>query len=106
MVRYLIGIGIGVFILILLFGQRNEFVSALRQVRHLNVPWEGGAFVAEGLSIFGYACLQRRVLEWSGSTINLRSLTMVSLANNAIAYTIPGEPTVSSAYRYRLFRRH
>ncbi len=105
-VRYLVGIGIGVFILILLFGKRDEFVSALHQVRHLNFPWEVGAFVAEGLSVVGYAYLQRRVLEWSGSTIKLRSLTMVSFANNAIAYTVPGEPAVSSAYRYRFFRRH
>jgi uncharacterized protein (TIRG00374 family) len=36
----------------------------------------------------------------------LRSLTLVSLANNAIAYSVPGEPAVSSAYRYRFFRRH
>ena len=105
-IRYVVGIALGAFILILLFGKRNEFDAALHQVRHLNIVWEGGAFAAEALSIVGYASLQRRVLDWSGSQIKLRSLTMVSLANNAIAYTIPGEPAVSSAYRYRFFRRH
>jgi len=105
-IRYVVGIGVGAFVLILLFGKRHEFDAALHQVRHLNIGWEGGAFAAEALSIVGYASLQHRVLDWSGATIKLRSLTMVSLANNAIAYTIPGEPAVSSVYRYRFFRRH
>jgi putative heme transporter len=104
--RYVIGIAVGAFILILLFGKRNEFDAALRQVGHLNIAWEVGAFVAEALSVVGYAYVQRCVLQWSGSKIRLRSLTLVSLANIAIAYTIPGEPAVSSAYRYRFFRRH
>jgi uncharacterized protein (TIRG00374 family) len=53
----------------------------------------------------GYAYLQRVVLRMGGATLSLASLTLVSLANIAIAYTIPGEPAVSSAYRYRFFRR-
>jgi hypothetical protein len=57
------------------------------------------------LSIVGYGYLQQKVLRWSGAELSLSSLTLVSLANNAIAYTVPGEPAVSSAYRYRFFRR-
>jgi hypothetical protein len=72
---------------------------------HLNYAWESGAVAAEVLSIVGYGFLQQKVLQWSGAEISLASLTLVSLANNAIAYSVPGEPAVSSAYRYRFFRR-
>ncbi len=105
-VRYALGIGLGVFILLLLVGQRGELTGALDHLDHLNYAWESSAVVAEVLSIVGYGYLQRVVLGWSGAEVSLASLTLVSLANNAIAYTVPGEPTVSSAYRYRYFRRH
>jgi uncharacterized protein (TIRG00374 family) len=105
-VRYALGIGLGVFILFLLVGQRGELTGALRHLDHLNYVWESGAVIAEVLSIVGYGYLQRVVLRWSGAEISLASLTLVSLANNAIAYSVPGEPAVSSAYRYRYFRRH
>jgi uncharacterized protein (TIRG00374 family) len=104
--RYAIGVGIGVVILLLLVGKRGEFTAALRHLEHLNGAWATCAIVAEVLSIVGYGFLQQRVLRWSGAELSLSSLTLVSLANNAIAYTVPGEPAVSSAYRYRFFRRH
>jgi uncharacterized protein (TIRG00374 family) len=104
-IRYALGVGIGVFILVLLVGKRAEFTGALHHLDHLNYAWETGAVVAEALSIVGYGYLQQRVLRWSGSELSLPSLALVSLANNAIAYTVPGEPAVSSAYRYRFFRR-
>ncbi len=103
--RYVLGLGIGVLILSLLVGKRGEFVAALDHLDHLNVAWASGAVVTEVLSIVGYGFLQQRVLLWSGSEISLAALTLVSIANNAIAYSVPGEPAVSSAYRYRFFRR-
>jgi len=105
-VRYAVGVGLGVIILSLLVGQRGEFTGALHHLDHLNYAWESGAVLAEVCSIVGYGFLQQKVLRWSGAEISLRSLTLVSLANNAIAYSVPGEPAVSSAYRYRYFRRH
>jgi len=105
-VRYAVGVGLGVIILSLLVGQRGEFTGALHHLDHLNYAWESGAVLAEVFSIVGYGFLQQKVLRWSGAEISLRSLTLVSLANNAIAYSVPGEPAVSSAYRYRYFRRH
>jgi uncharacterized protein (TIRG00374 family) len=104
-VRYALGIALGVFILVLLVGKRGEFTGALHHLDHLNYGWESGAVLAEVLSIVGYGYLQQKVLQWSGAELSLSSLTLVSLANNAIAYSVPGEPAVSSAYRYRFFRR-
>jgi uncharacterized protein (TIRG00374 family) len=105
-IQYALGVGIGAVILLLLAGKRGEFVAALHHLDHLNVAWATSAVIAEVLSIVGYGYLQQRVLRWSGAQLSLASLTLVSLANNAIAYTVPGEPAVSSAYRYRFFRRH
>jgi hypothetical protein len=105
-VRYALGLAVGVLILTLLVGKRDEFTAAVRHLDHLNVAWSLAAIAAEALSIVGYAYLQQRVLRWSGAEIPLAPLTLVSMANNAIAYTVPGEPAVSSAYRYRFFRRH
>jgi hypothetical protein len=104
-IRYAFGIALGVFILVLLVGKRGEFSGALHHLDHLNDGWESGAVLAEVLSIVGYGYLQQKVLQWSGAELSLSALTLVSLANNAIAYTVPGEPAVSSAYRYRFFRR-
>jgi uncharacterized protein (TIRG00374 family) len=105
-IRYTVGVALGVFILLLLVGKRGELTGALHHVDHLDYAWESGAVAAEVLSIVGYGFLQQKVLQWSGAQISLASLTLVSLANNAIAYSVPGEPAVSSAYRYRFFRRH
>jgi uncharacterized protein (TIRG00374 family) len=102
---YVLGLAVGLFILVLLFGKRHELTGAFRELDHLNYWWVLGAFAAEALSFVGYAYLQRVVLRMGGATLSMASLTLVSLANIAIAYTIPGEPAVSSAYRYRFFRR-
>ena len=93
-------------ILFVLAGKRGEFSAALHHLDHLNIAWATAAILAEALSIVGFGFLQKMVLLWSGAELTLASLTLVSLANNAIAYTVPGEPAVSSAYRYRFFRRH
>jgi putative heme transporter len=105
-IQYALGVAVGALILVLLADKRGEFVAAIRHLNHLNLSWAIGAIVVEALSIAGYGFLQQRVLRWSGAELTLVSLTLVSLANNAIAYTVPGEPAVSSAYRYRFFRRH
>jgi len=105
-IRYTLGVALGASILVLLAGKRGEFTGAVHHLDHLNYAWEFGAVAAEASSIVGYGYLQKTVLRWGGAEIPLPALSLVSLANNAIAYTVPGEPAVSSAYRFRFFRRH
>jgi hypothetical protein len=50
-VRYAVGVGLGVFILVLLVGQRGEFTGALHHLDHLNYAWETGAVLAEVTSV-------------------------------------------------------
>lgn len=66
----------------------------------------GGRSPGRDLSLWTFAHLQHRVLRLSGASVPLPSLYLLTLANDAIANSVPGEPAISSAYRYRFYRRH
>jgi putative heme transporter len=104
--RYLLGAAVGAVVLLLLVGKRGELAAAGHQLDDVDVGWLGAGIAAESLSLWTFAWLQRRVLLLTGASIPTRALMLLSLANNAIANTVPGEPAVSSAYRYRYYRRH
>jgi len=103
--RYVLGIAVGVIVLALLFGRRSELVAAVRQLGSARPAWVAAAIGAESLSMLGYALLQRRVLRHAGAAVPLPGLFLLTLGNAAIACTVPGEPAPSSAYRYRFYRR-
>jgi putative heme transporter len=105
-VRYLLGVLLGIVVLVVLFGQRGELASARHQLRHVNLDWVGAAVLAEGVSVAGFAFLQRRVLRLAGCSMAFPGLLALSLANDAIANTLPGGPAVAGAYRYRYYRQH
>jgi len=109
LVRYILGVCVGAVVLLLLFGKRGELPSAWHEVSRASLGWVLGAIAAEATSLYTYALLQRRTLRLArgaGATIPMAGLAALSLANDAIANTVPGEPVISSAYRYRYFRRH
>ena len=103
--RYLAGVVIGVLVLAALFSQRGDLRGVSHEFSHLSPGWLGASILAELASILSFAYLQRVVLENGATTMGLGRLLAISLANNAIANTVPGEPAVSSAYRYREYRR-
>jgi len=105
LVRYLVGILVGCVVLLLLFGKRGELAAAWHHLATASSGWLATAIAAETLSLLMYALLQERVLRLSGTVIPLPGLFLLSLANDAIACSVPGEPAVSSAYRYRYYRR-
>lgn len=105
MLRYAVGILIGSVVLWLLFGKRGELAAAWRQLSGAAPGWVALAIAAESASLLAFAWLQHRVLRLSGTTIPMPGLFALALANDAIASTVPGEPAVSSAYRYRYYRR-
>ena len=104
-VRYLLGAGVGVLVVVLLLPKRSDLVAAWHQLGSADLRWVAAGIGAEGLSLLTFAWLQHRVLRLSGATVPLPGLFALSLANDAIASTVPGEPAVSSAYRYRYYRR-
>jgi uncharacterized protein (TIRG00374 family) len=103
--RYVAGVAIGLVVLWLLFGKRGELAAAWRQVSGADPRWVALAIGSESLSLLSFAWLQHRVLRLSGTAIPMAGLFALALANDAIADTVPGEPAVSSAYRYRYYRR-
>ena len=105
MLRFGVGVLIGFVVLLLLFGKRGELAAAWRQLGNASPGWVALAIGAESLSLLAFARLQHRVLRLSGTSIPMPGLFALALANDAIASTVPGEPAVSSAYRYRYYRR-
>lgn len=104
-VRYVAGIALGGVVLVVLVSQRGDVVATGRQLTHASVTWALAAVAAEFASLVAFALLQRRVLATAGARLTVGGLVAISLANNAIANTVPGEPAVSSAFRYREYRR-
>jgi len=103
--RFVIGILVGSVVLVVLLRRRSELTAAWHQLGSASLGWLVAAIGAESLSLLWFAALQRSVLRLSGTAMPLPGLYVLSLANDAIAATIPGEPAVSSAYRYRYYRR-
>jgi uncharacterized protein (TIRG00374 family) len=99
-------VGIGVLVLVLLFGRRGELAEAWRELGRASPGWVLAAIAAEAVSLVLYALLQRRVLRLADAAVPMPVLLALTLANDAIANTVPGEPAVSSAYRYRYYRRY
>jgi uncharacterized protein (TIRG00374 family) len=103
--RYVLGVLLGIAVLVLLFGKRGDLADSWRQLGRVSLAWVAAAIGTEALSLWLYAYLQHRVLRLAGARIPMPALYLLTLANDAIAGTVPGEPAVSSAYRYRYYRR-
>lgn len=106
LVLYVIGVAVGIVVLLLLVGKRGEITSAWRPVRRGSASWLAAAIAAEAASLMTFAFLQYRVLRIAGARVRMPALALLALANDAIANSVPGEPVVSSAYRYRYYRRY
>jgi uncharacterized protein (TIRG00374 family) len=104
--RYVAGVAAGIVVLLLLFGKRTEFAAAWHRLGGFTPGWLAAAAAAEAGSLWVYARLQHRVLRLTGARLAMPGLLLLSLANDAIANTVPGEPAVSSAYRYRYYRKY
>jgi len=105
-IRYLIGVAVGLVVVALLLPKRSDLVAAWHQLGSADPVWMAAAIGAEGMSLLNFAWLQQRVLRLSGAAVALPGLFALSLAVDAIANTVPGEPAPSSVYRYRYYRRH
>jgi len=104
-VRYVLGVAIGIAVLAVLFGQRGELAAARHEVGHLDIAWMAAAVLAEGTSLAAFGLLQHRVLHLAGARVALPGLIALSLANEAIANTVPAGPALSCVYRYRHYRK-
>jgi uncharacterized protein (TIRG00374 family) len=106
LLRWALGIVLAAVVLAVLLGRRGELSGASRRLATLDWRWAAAAIAAETLSLATFAYLQQRVIRASGPRIALVPLFAITLANNSIANTVPGEPAVSGAFRYRQYRSH
>ncbi len=102
--RWALGLAVGAVVLVVLLSHRGDFAGASHRLTHLNTPDALVALGAEALSLASYAALQRVVLASGGARLSFGELYAITLANDAIALSVPGEPAVSSVYRYRQYR--
>ena len=103
MVRYVLGVVLGVGVLL-----RCSASGPTSSPPGISSPrrpgWVAAAVLAEALSLWTFApsasgaAPERRAFP-------MPALFLLTLANDAIANTVPGDPAVSSAYRYRYYRR-
>lgn len=103
--RWAGGLVVGAVVLVVLFAHRGDFAGASHRLAHLRAGDALAALVCEALSLACYAALQRVVLASGGARLGFGELYAITLANDAIALSVPGEPAVSSLYRYRQYRR-
>lgn len=104
-VRYLLGMALGALVLVLLLARRGEFAGASHRLAHVDAWWATAALACEAASLVAYAVLQRVVLRASGARVGLVGLFAVTVANDAVALSVPGEPAFSGVFRYRQYRR-
>ncbi|HQU25781.1 MAG TPA: YbhN family protein [Acidimicrobiales bacterium] len=103
-VRWALGLVVGALVLVVLFSHRGDLAGASHRLTHLRAADVLAALGAEALSLACYAALQGVVLASGGARLRLGELYAITLANDAIALSVPGEPAVSSVYRYRQYR--
>src|SRR5260221_12359392 len=94
--RYVLGVGLGVVVLVLLFGRRSELAAAWRQLGDVAFGWGLAAVGAEALSLGSFAYLQRRGLSLADASIPIGGLFLLRLAKYAITTTIPAMPPCSN----------
>ncbi|MGC8498266.1 MAG: flippase-like domain-containing protein [Acidimicrobiales bacterium] len=104
LVRWVLGVALGVAALATLLAGRGELAAARARLTHPALGPVAAAVGLEAASLIAYALAQRRALA-TAVRVPLARLVVVSLANDALALTVPGEPAVSSAYRYAQYRR-
>jgi uncharacterized protein (TIRG00374 family) len=104
LVRYGAGLAVFALVMAVLVGKRGQLTGALRRLGGVDPHWVAAAVLAEAAMVLMFTLLQQRALAATGVRPRLGLLYLLSMANLGIANTVPGEPVVSGAYRYRQYR--
>jgi uncharacterized protein (TIRG00374 family) len=100
-----LGLGLGIYAVYLVFGTSAELQGLTRTLDHLNWSWVLLAASAEVASFVSYAAMQRVLVMAGGVDISLRSLVWIALVSNTMLSSMPAGPVVSTAFVFRQFRR-
>ena len=103
--QYLVGLALAALALWALASRRGELSGATTYLDHMNWGWLAVAAAAELGSLAAFALIQRRLLAAAGVEAGMAFMVRVTLAETAIANSMPAGPLVSSVFAYRQYRR-
>src|SRR5258706_14225896 len=81
--RYVLGVGLGAVVLVLLFGRRSELAAAWRQLGDVASGWVLAAVAARGRLLWSFASLPPWVLRLGDPGTPLRGPFLLTMANDA-----------------------
>lgn len=103
--RYAIGLALGVLVLNALNGQRGDLIEAVNQLGRVKLEWVVVAAVIEIFSYIALGALQSQLLEAADVSLGVPFATSLSFASGAISSSLPGGPVFASIFTFRQYRR-
>ena len=103
--RFVLGLGGAALVAWVLSSHTDELSGLSSIFDHLRWGWLVPAVVVEGASFVSLALVQRRLLATGGVDASLRTLSVLTLASQAIINSVPGGAAVAAVYGFRWFRR-
>jgi len=103
--RYVLGLAGAALVVWALSSHTDELSGISSIFGHLEWAWLIPAVLAEGASFVSLAFVQRRLLATGGLQASLPTLSLITLASQAIINSMPGGNAVATVYGFRWFRR-
>ena len=91
---------------LLLYRIRGDLDTAVHRISPAGLVWLPAAFVAEAVSFFAYALVQRRLLAAGGAHMTRRTVVSLTVAATGISNLVPGGIAPSSGWLVSQYRRH
>lgn len=104
-IRFLLGLGGAAVVAWVLSSHTDELNGISSIFDHLDWGWLVPAVMVEAASFVSLALVQRRLLGVGGVAAPLRTLSVLTLASQAIINSVPGGGAFASVYGFRWFRR-
>jgi hypothetical protein len=104
-IRWLVGIALGVAVLEVLNGDKGELTETVKYLTNLNVFYLLVAVMVEALSLISYSYLQLRLLHAAGIKVQQPWIAMVSFAALTISISLPAGPAFSTIYTFGQYRK-
>ncbi len=104
-IRFVLGLGGAALVLWVLSSHTDELSGIGSIFDHLRWAWLIPAVAVEGGSYVSLALVQRRLLATGGVRAPLATLSVLTLASQAIINSVPGGGAVATVYGFRWFRR-
>ena len=104
-IRFVLGLA-GAALVVWVLSSHTDELSGIGSIfDHLRWPWLVPAVVFEAWSYLSLALVQRRLLATGGVEPPIRTLSILTLATQAIINSVPGGAAVATVYGFRWFRR-